>query len=323
MTQMSLARSASSWKRRFLLVMLPTTRTPSGARISASCMNLMFPSGRPDGRSETSTRINPADVSVIPAINHVYAGSLLFIPEDENRNACKFHLHDRLADRQGRNPRLHLGDDDRLKVLGLLLLRFSGCGEDIGGRAKGFNRLRALAMVVLQAALVAAKLFFHLRRALLERRVYFRRGSLRGGRKPRREMNDRLAGILVSVAREDDMRIGRTSGVLVEYCAEFAFHMGLKRLADVDLFAADLIPHGTSRGLSSAMRARHGAAQAGDCSVDMSGTAAMGRGQAWRVPGSLQVRSGRTCASSVFGSRRRASVNGAGRAHPIRKFWPR
>jgi hypothetical protein len=50
------------------------------------------------------------------------------------------------------------------------------------------------------------------------------------------------------IAREYDKALGRALGVFLDYLAHLCLYVRLKRFSNVDLFAADLVPHDPSFG---------------------------------------------------------------------------
>ena len=71
-------------------------------------------------------------------------------------------MHDRLADREMRDPGRHLGDDHRLQRLGLLsVLVVLPAGEDVALRLGRQHLAGAQAAVLAQPPLVAAQLLLH------------------------------------------------------------------------------------------------------------------------------------------------------------------
>jgi hypothetical protein len=214
-----------------------------------------------------------------------------------------------------------------LEVCGLLVLRFVGRGEDIGGATEDFNRLGTVPVVVLETALVAAQLLLHLLGALVEGGVDLGRVTLGRRGETGRQMHSRLADELVRISREHDVRVGRSSGVLFEDGAEFALDVALERFADVYLTAADLIPQWH---LPWVERVRDGTREAGRPPVPVAvwDVGVMRRGGVLQpgsgpvgapLEGSVSAR-----ASPSFGRSRGPAVNGPqARSHPIRKCWPR
>ena len=68
--------------------------------------------------------VDPTDVPVIAAMNHVDAPVLL-VAEHQHRAAGQFHLHHRVAHRQGRHAGFHFRDDDGLQALIVLFVIYT------------------------------------------------------------------------------------------------------------------------------------------------------------------------------------------------------
>jgi hypothetical protein len=68
------------------------------------------------------------------------------------------------------------------------------------------------------------------------------------GRQARGQMDDAFADIFMRIAREYDKALGRALGVFLDHLAHLCLHVRLKRFSNVDLFAADLVPHDPSFG---------------------------------------------------------------------------
>ena len=175
-------------------------------------------------------------------MNHVDT-PMFFVAEDKQRTAGQLHLHHRLAHRQGGNAGLHFGDDHGLQAV---FLRFPFVfigGQHIHAGLFEGNRLRAVLVMVLQPALVAAQLLVHAFLALFKSRIDFGRAALGLDIQPGGKMHHGIADEFMRVAGKDDRRIGRTLGILVDRLAQFRLHMRRESLADVDLFSADLVAH--------------------------------------------------------------------------------
>ena len=169
---------------------------------------------------------------------------MFFVAEHQQRAAGQFHLHHGLAHGQGGHAGLHLGDDHRVQpvVAGLPFFLIGGQHIHAGG-FKG-NRLGPVLVMVLQPALVAAQLLVHPLLALFEGGIDLGRGALGLDIQPGGQMHHGIAGELMRIAGKNHRRVGRTLGILVNGLTKFGFHMRRKRVADIDLFSADLVAHG-------------------------------------------------------------------------------
>ena len=100
--------------------------------------------------------------------------------------------------------------------------------------------------MIFQPPFVATQLLLHFLAALVERGVDFVVCRLSRRGQAGRQVNGCFTDMFVATARKHDLRVGRTFSVFFYDSAERILHMGLQGVADIDLFSADLVAHGTS-----------------------------------------------------------------------------
>src|SRR5690606_10947266 len=106
------------------------------------------------------------------------------------------------------------------------------------------------AVVILEPALVAADLLFHPRGTVVESGIDLDRAALGRGIQPGGQVNRGFADEFMRIARENHRTEGRPHGVFLDYGVKLGPHVNLQRLADFDLFSADLVTHVLSFSMS-------------------------------------------------------------------------
>jgi hypothetical protein len=211
-------------------------------------MNVALPWHHRAGALLGVTRVYPTDIPIIPPIDNIHA-TMAFVAKHQHAVPRQFQLHHGLAYGNGRYFRFHLGDNNGLQRLGfhiLVNITIFGCGEDIAGAAIKFNGLRTVFVMITQTAFVTTQLFIHLFAAGFESGVNFRRMAFGLGVQAGGEVQRGLAGKFMGYTGKENDHFGGTLGVFINNLAQFGLYMGLQRLADVDLFATDLVAHDAS-----------------------------------------------------------------------------
>ena len=165
------------------------------------------------------------------------------IEEHHGFQIRQIETHDRLADRQGRDLGLHLGDHGRrfAAVDGGLRVFLRLRRQDV---LRGAEALRLRAMMIAEPALVAAHALGEVVDRQIESGIGLVRGFLRMHQDAATDMDRDIGTEQMRLLRKDDSCLDRIAEIFSDGVVERLRDVGPQRLSDVDVLTFDRQIHG-------------------------------------------------------------------------------